>query len=366
MGQKQPLRAGPPGAGQTAPAPAPPLIANLQVLRAWCALAIILFHTLSTAREYGFRSPVLGALSGWGFQGVDIFFLISGFVMVLTQARKQRGRGAFLIERLVRVAPTYWLLTGFVFALTLAVPKLFRSLSADPLWFFQSMSFSNLLWKDGENFPLIYVGWTLEYEMLFYLVFAASLGLDGWGKRLASQALLFGLIWWGFTTSIIMEFLIGELCALYYLSGRTIARPRLFLIAGLIGLALPVLVWPDGTRVMTLFRFALFGVPAAGVLFWALYARQSGNRVLLAIGNASYSIYLIQALSISFFCKLFVKLLPATPPILVAFVTIAGTVLIGLVFFHLIERPLIKGLRRGLAKWRAGQSAAQAGGRATD
>lgn len=337
------FRSGP--AADAMPAPQPATIANLQLLRAWCALAIILFHTVSTARDYGFRSPLLAAIEGWGFQGVDIFFLISGFVMVLTQERKQRGRSAFLIERLVRIAPIYWLLTGFVFVLTLAVPTLFRSLSANPVWFLQSMSFSTTLFTGGERFPLLYVGWTLEYEMLFYLVFAASLGLASWRSRLLCHFLLFALFWLGFANAILFEFLIGELCALFWLSGRRLPHPRLILAAGLIGLALPMWLWPDNGLVMTRLRFAFFGIPAAGVLLWALHAPPSRNRLLLLLGDASYSIYLIQVLGISFFCKLFARFASETPALVVALASIAGTAALGVLFFRLVERPVTEWIK---------------------
>ncbi len=115
------------------------------------ALAVLLYHAIPSTRDYGFRPSVLFEIIGWGYQGVDIFFVISGFVMILTETRRNRSAGAFLIDRLSRIAPLYWLMTLLLFAMLVAMPSLFRSMSADPVILLRSLTFTNFLIDPDEG-----------------------------------------------------------------------------------------------------------------------------------------------------------------------------------------------------------------------
>ncbi|MDB2405246.1 acyltransferase family protein [bacterium] len=61
------------------------MLLNLQILRAFAALSVVLFHTIGTSSSYGFDTRWISYLEGWGASGVDVFFVISGFVMLYTQ-----------------------------------------------------------------------------------------------------------------------------------------------------------------------------------------------------------------------------------------------------------------------------------------
>ena len=89
-------------------------LTNIQFLRAFAALNVVLFHILSTAHTYGYKPISLEFLAGWGACGVDLFFVISGFIMVYIQSVKERSPTEFIVERILRVCPTYWLLTGLI------------------------------------------------------------------------------------------------------------------------------------------------------------------------------------------------------------------------------------------------------------
>ena len=147
---------------------------NLQALRAFAALNVVLFHLIGASASYGFRVDHLKIFEGWGFNGVDIFFVLSGFIMVYIQKDKTISPIAFFIDRITRIAPLYWLLTGTVLALAYVFPSIFRSdvsnikIHSLASIFFMSQS---LLGK----MPVLYDGWTLEYEMLFYLSIAIGL-----------------------------------------------------------------------------------------------------------------------------------------------------------------------------------------------
>jgi len=314
------------------------------VARAVGAIAVILFHAIPSARDYGFRSDWIFYLSGWGYQGVDLFFVISGFVMILTETRRERRPGAFLLDRIGRIAPTYWFVTTLLFLLLLSFGGLFRTMSADPELYLRSMSFTNFLFA-RHTAPLIFVGWTLEYEMLLYLVFAATLFIGGWSKRLLCSAILLLLLATSNIASpILFEFLFGQVCALIYLSGWRLPARTLLLVMGVILLCLPqgdaITVQGDGLRVI------FYGLPAALVVLAISQAGQSHNRLMILIGDASYSIYLAQVFSIAFCCKLLVRMAPGARAEWVVLVAIVGTVLTGFLLFTLVERPITRVIGR--------------------
>ena len=85
------------------------MIMNLQLLRAFAALNVVVLHTIGTADSYGYETNLISYLEGWGANGVDIFFVISGFVMLYTQLDNKKTVKDFLILRAIRIIPIYWL-----------------------------------------------------------------------------------------------------------------------------------------------------------------------------------------------------------------------------------------------------------------
>jgi peptidoglycan/LPS O-acetylase OafA/YrhL len=150
------------------------------MLRALAALLVLLYHLVNTS-AFGWTDPSgnlqqpAALISAIGFAGVDLFFVISGLVMVLT-CYDRFGRGdewtQFLKRRVARIYPLYWLATLGVLAVCWVQPELAaREKFAWPT-FVQSL----LLWPQPQ-YPIVAVGWTLTYEMFFYLAFAALLVL---------------------------------------------------------------------------------------------------------------------------------------------------------------------------------------------
>ena len=87
------------------------MIANLQLLRAFAAINVIIYHIIGTSVAYGYELNFINILSGWGANGVDIFFVISGFIMYFSQAQNPKTPIKFLKSRLIRIVPLYWLMT---------------------------------------------------------------------------------------------------------------------------------------------------------------------------------------------------------------------------------------------------------------
>ena len=110
------------------------MIINIQVLRAYAALNVVIFHIILASESYFQDVNWLKHLGSWGASGVDIFFVISGFVMMHTQMIQMRPPLEFIKNRILRIAPIYWTLTLFVVLLYLAIPSLFREINVSLTW----------------------------------------------------------------------------------------------------------------------------------------------------------------------------------------------------------------------------------------
>ena len=87
------------------------MLNNLQILRGFAALNVVLFHIIAISDEQGFGTPALEFLRDWGANGIDIFFVLSGFIMVYIAELRPRKPLAFLVRRAIRIIPIYWILT---------------------------------------------------------------------------------------------------------------------------------------------------------------------------------------------------------------------------------------------------------------
>ena len=120
--------------------------------------------------------PRLG-LPLFGGAGVDIFFVISGFIMVhTTMDRDDVTPWSFMAGRISRIVPAYWVATFAVFGIALVAPSLLRTPHLPVGELLQSLAFIPFVKDSGLTQPLLFVGWTLNYERFFYLVFAMGLG----------------------------------------------------------------------------------------------------------------------------------------------------------------------------------------------
>jgi exopolysaccharide production protein ExoZ len=277
-------------------------LGNIQGMRAFAALAVVLFHLIVTAHRYDIQISILSGAEYWGPAGVDIFFVISGFVMVESQRRKTLNPLAFFKRRVARIAPLYLLLTLAYWGLATVVPSLFPNLVLSTGWLFASMTFTAQAF--GFNAPILGQGWTLEFEMLFYLVFASSLFLKNSIKAGISSTLLLllGVFVLGLNP-IMLEFSFGVLIAIFYRSFRLSKVASILAFGvGLVGLILPF-----GEILKLESRIIYFGIPSFLLILATVNLRQTTNRLLLSLGEASYSVYLIQFFLIPFFFRIVAK-----------------------------------------------------------
>lgn len=319
---------------------------SIQHLRGLAALSVALFHACQWSR-IDFAT---------GQAGVDVFFVISGFVM-WTATGGRAGRPLdFLRRRAIRVAPLYWLITLALAAGVLLVPARFPDLAVTSGHLLLSLAFVQHMNPAGLPFPLLAPGWTLNYEAVFYLVFAALLILPESRRLFALTVALIVLALAGFAWPPAYQMLLNPLF-LEFLAGVWLARmaqlrllpDRAFgwlLLGGGVGLfALIQLINMD----WDLWRPMVWGVPAAMLVAGAISIEADGGWTaipgLKALGDASYSIYLVHTLAIGALAMT----LGAWNPALFIPLAMAVAVVSGLACWALVERPMLDWLRRRLA-----------------
>lgn len=311
---------------------------GIQYLRAVAALGVVVFH----AAERNGGHFVIGAA------GVDVFFVVSGFIMWVLAETRQPSPAAFLRERAERIVPLYWMATAVMVAGGLA--GLFPNMKLTVFHVFGSFAFiPHVSPSDGGTWPVLVQGWTLNYEMFFYLLFAATLFLPT-AKRFLALAAVFGaLVCIGlalqpegavartYTSPLMAEFLIGAAIGKLWLAKRmpaaTLGIP--LIAASVAGFALVGAGYLPFEPV-TLGPFS--GLLLVGVLALEKAGRVRHMRAPAYLGDASYSIYLWHTIAISVIVKASGILgLPALPAFVLSL--IAGTVA-GLVCHELLEKPI--------------------------
>ena len=345
----------------------PSTLKSIQALRAIAACAVVFHHVCQPFQWAGASSPLFmqtRAITDFGQAGVDVFFVISGFIMVvITDRWPARDRRAlnFLQKRATRVFPIYWIYTT-VFLLMTTLPGVMANHLYPPAYVLRSYLLVPA-YADGKaellGWPVLGVGWTLSFEMLFYLVFAALIRLDVARSALIISAgfVLTGLAGWWFTPTaspllafvthpLTLEFCLGMAAGLLYCRTNRVG-PKSAWLATLAGGA-----WFAVTAVTPFdqnLRFVVWGVPAfLIVLGMSHLERWRGLRVpkpLLLLGDASYSIYLTH-----FFVILVVQtVLMKTKfgawlrPVDFAIVGLTVLTLVpGVLSFWLIESPIIR------------------------
>ncbi|WP_342629269.1 acyltransferase [Nguyenibacter vanlangensis] len=203
---------------------------SLQYLRALAAVGVVLFHQFQSV------SPIFTV----GRYGVGLFFVISGIIMVsLTEGRSIRPLN-FFVDRLTRVAPMYWLATFVTSALAAVGIYMPSTYSHGVVHLILSCLFIPALNEHGAMMPTLFIGWTLNYEMFFYLVFGILLAVRGSYRLILLSAIFLALASFGasfgamlpqgvdavrfYTSPYLLEFLAG--CCLGSIFGISLTKFR--------------------------------------------------------------------------------------------------------------------------------------------
>jgi len=326
---------------------------NLQNLRAIAAYSVVIYHCLM--RFVRPVDPVGMAYLDLPSGGVDLFFVISGFVMVHT-TRDDETPAWFATKRIARIVPLYWIATFVVIGLVLVRDWIFPTTLVTPESILASLFFVPHLDAAGKIYPILGVGWTLNYEMIFYALFAISLFLPR-AFRLASILSLITLVWAiaslsgdgvfarFYANPILFEFAAG--CAIAYAMRLpavvAFARATPMWPMALAGFAaLLILPLVAGKDVPTLFKY---GVPAMFIVFAAvaqdLYRTPARETLITRLGDASYSAYLLHPIVIVIMAQAMLLIIGEGPMaeagILIG--TLAATAVISTLSMKYFEKP---------------------------
>ena len=300
---------------------------SLQYLRAFAAIIVVGTHTRLAQTELGSA-------------GVDIFFVVSGFVMIMVGERAESPL-AFLASRALRIVPLYWYVTlvqGIVDQVSL------RHLGL-------SMAFWPHIDAQGWGLPVVIQGWTLVFEIFFYFIVSASLfapakfRVGGLCIALASLVLAGRIlppsnhVIQVYTSPLLLEFLAGVLlCQVWKRGWLPKGQGALISLCLGIGLLLAQVSLP----VPVAWRVILWGVPAI-LIVAALLGLEAGTRLplwpwLSAIGDASYAIYLTHGILV--FELGLPRLVAGLPASIAIAILVLASIAAGLVVNKFVERPM--------------------------
>ena len=318
---------------------------SIHYLRAIAALGVVIFHCLDD--------------TGWTFTfgagGIHLFFTISGFLMWSISESRPRSPGAFLKDRIARIMPLYWIATFVAVLSTFYIPGYFWQATREPLIVAKSLFFFPQIGHEGGIYPVLYQGWTLQYEMFFYAIFSVCLLFPRAGRIPVLCAIFMILVGAGiklsptgpllktYTDPICLEFLAGVLAArLTYLA----MRPE-------IALALTAAGWVTFVAAynfeidLSYLSDLIIPLSTGSIVLGMVMLERSGRMVhwrwLRFTGEASYSIYLFQTLGFA----IVATLLPELPALLQVFAYSAAALAIGVLAFMFIERPTTNLMKPG-------------------
>lgn len=302
--------AGPRTLNQSVTRPRDGKLLGLQILRFIAAFSVVLFH-IGSGYQIEFGNDVNPFV--FGASGVDVFFVLSGFIIAMT-TDPARGTWHFCRRRLVRVVPLYWILTIGIAVIGLAIPSLLNSTIVTAEALFKSLFFIPYEKQSGAIQPLLFLGWTLNYEMFFYAIYAVCL-LIGLRSPLAPMTVVVLLViagqlfpfdsipWRFYSNPIMIEFALGVGIYLIYARqphwfvGRT-----MFLAGAAAALYILLRLSPSVPWLVA------SGLPAA-LLVAAFVNVMPGHSRWLSLfalfGNASYSLYLSHPYIIQVLSKVF-------------------------------------------------------------
>ena len=350
-----------------------PKLANIQILRAVAALLVVVYHTGIESTTICKNLELTCTYDMWaGGYGVGLFFIISGFIMVVTSWENFAFPAApldFMRRRIIRIVPLYWLVTTCAVIGVFFVPSMLNVPVLEPGYVAASYLFWPVERINGLVRPIANLGWTLNLEMMFYLVFALSLFLRrGLGLLLMTCFLVafsaiqmtgvFGtsgvlsstpLNFWG--DPIILNFVVGMLSAVAYMRGFRVTgrQARLLLALSLVLAAVAyhysgvILSHPENhliNRIASTPAFLfLFAAAAYGP---QVDARLPVWRLGLLVGNASYSLYLVHPFFLRPLAKIWMKVVETHLPVWVfAGICPVIAVGVGIACYLMIEKPLL-------------------------
>ncbi|MCU4492631.1 acyltransferase [Acinetobacter guillouiae] len=329
------------------------MIKSVQYLRGIAAVLVVLFHASSALMTHF----TLGSKNyfSWGEAGVDLFFIISGFIMVYITYNKNISFKNFFLKRVIRIYPVFWVYASIALLIFLINPNMINRSTAMPTLILPSY----LLIPYTEFTNLVQVAWTLVYEVHFYLLFGLSLFFANRYRYIAAGFMLslvaalsvfnFDIYYLKFVTNpIILEFLLGMI--IYFIIFKKNTKDLIFLsILFILSMLTLSLNEQPAERVIK------YGVPSFIFMLVILYldsikmlgsGRDIFSKFLTALGDSSYSLYLshIFCIGVGVIVLNKLQLINGSTAQFLIFILTIGSIIWGYISFKFIETPLINKL----------------------
>lgn len=332
-------------------------ILSIQVARGVAALLVVLYHAsrMVSLPQYAGEQGFDG-LFAFGHAGIDFFFVLSGFIIYFVHhgdLGHPQALPHYAWRRVTRIYPGYWLITAAMLVLLIA--------KHDPSLTIRHILLSIFLIADT-HLPLLEVGWTLIFEMMFYAVFA--LGILNFRLGVAAIVLWAVLIVAGVGTGSAypilrtassyrgMEFVIGIGAAMIVLNSP-VRSPLLILAAGIAGFLATGFAENAGLLSWNAVSTNMLFATTAGVMIVGMAAaEQKGSlkvdRVSEFFGGMSYLLYLVHPLIVgqTFHALQFAGVVHAIPGWASVLLASACAILVAGLLYRYFEQPVLAALNR--------------------
>jgi len=352
---------------------------SIQFLRAVAVILVTYNHSIDIQMQYGVSWEQHTHLQKFGAIGVDIFFVMSGFIIPFV-ANKYIGTKQgfhFLKKRFIRINLIY-----YIASLLLLIVNIFRAWALNRPALSTNENISSFIdtilvvpttETTATYLPVLRIGWTLSFEWLFYFLFFLLIVSGAKNKLVSLATLVVFLITLGYlfppadlrygfiTNPILLEFLLGTVIFWLYTNVKTIPVSILLLLltTGVVAYVLLIAygygdVWSSSyQRDVSMKRFFLWGLPSSCIVAGCIFLERSNrltslwnNKQMQLIGNASYSIYLVHITSYALMTILYIRLGFFLPADLTIFFQLFIAVLAGIGFYKIVETPLLQALHQ--------------------
>lgn len=325
---------------------------GIQALRGIAACMVVAYHA---TQAFG-----VGTIWESGAAGVDLFFVISGFVMAIScLGKRDLSASAFLKGRIIRIVPLYWILTALIALKVLLVHPTVEHSEITLPYLASSLLFIPFRNSLGVTQPIVSAGWTLCFEMFFYGMIATALIFRTNIVRFVASTIISlsiaGLFVAGsptvaatWTNPILLEFLAGLLLGSAYLKGFRLGRV-LPVVLGLTGIV-AILHFAPGT--LSRLRPIEWGIPSTLIVLAAVmmedYVSKKTPAWMLKIGDASYSLYLtpFHPIVIVALSRVVSRTMLPFPEAITTALSLSASVFIALIVHHYVEIPVTNYLKR--------------------
>ena len=315
-------------------------IDSIQVLRFFAAFSVMMVHL-----------PVFE----FGIWGVDIFFVISGFIMMYVTENNEKF---FLLKRIFRIVPLYWILTLGVFVLAIFIPEVLNNTTANIAHLIKSLFFIPFDKNGTGHFPILFLGWTLNFEVIFYFLFSLSLVFFKENRMIACSIFIIiflvfnkvfsekNFIFETYANDIFIEFIFGMILFTIWKRYKNKISTNLtnhFICLTILLVSIFILNYYNFSRSIS------YGLPSLILAIYFLFFLNHLKfpKILVSLGDASYCIYLLHPYVIQFFYKI-LEINEYDIIIELVFTLIISIIvfIISLLIYKFIEFPINGSLRK--------------------